>query len=75
MKLAACGHDVCTNLATVIRIVIIVATYIRVYYVSKLTPRKTFLLNTISQDRLSSLVMLSVETELLDKTDADKVTL
>ena len=72
MKLAANGNEVCPNLATVIHIVIILATYI--YYVSKLTPIKTFLLNTMSQDRLSSLVLISVETQLLDKTDANKVT-
>ena len=76
MKPAAYGNDVCPSLATLIRIVITLATYNTWCEgtLSTLTPIQTFLLNTVSQDRLNSLVLILVEPELLDKIDANKVT-
>ena len=69
------GKDVCPNLATAIRILLTITTSIasceRSF--SKLKLVKNYLRSTMSQDRLSSLVLMSVESEVLDKIDMSDI--
>ena len=69
IKLASYGNDVCPSLASAIRILVTLATSIasceRSF--SKLKLIKNYLRSTMTQDRLSSLVLMSVESDILDK--------
>jgi hypothetical protein len=74
-KLASYGNDVCSNLATSIRILLTQATSIasceRSF--SKLKLIKNYLRSTMTQERLSSMALMSVESKILDSIDLDDV--
>ena len=74
-KLASYGNDVCSNLATSIRILLTQATSIasceRSF--SKLKLIKNYLRSTMTQERLSSMALVSVESKILDSIDLDDV--
>lgn len=74
-KISSYGKDVCPSLATAIRILLTITTSIasceRSF--SKLKLVKNYLRSTMSQDRLNSLVLMSVESEVLDKIDMSDI--
>lgn len=74
-KLAAYGNDVCPSLAAAIKILVTLTTSIasceRSF--SKLKLVKNYLRTTMAQDRLSNLVLMSVESDLLDKIEVNDV--
>lgn len=74
-KLAAYGSDVCPNLVTAIRILVTMGTSIasseRSF--SKLKLIKTYLRSTMTEDRLSSLALMSIESDILDKVNIDEL--
>ena len=73
-KINSYGKDVCPNLATAIRILLTItsiASCERSF--SKLKLVKNYLRSTMSQDRLSNLVLMSVESEVMDKIDMSEI--
>ena len=74
-KLATYDNDVRPNLTVAIRILITLATSIASCErrFSKLKLIESYLRSTMCQDRLNSLVMMSVESDVLDKIDLNNV--